>query len=236
MKFGKIVAGVSLLWSCGMMACSESSSTEPSMEDILAEYSVAYEFNDPKNVGLDFFGKNNAIQNNGMPAVAVENGCLVLDGTSGLRIPLSGDFKNESFVIETRFMPTKPAKLGNIFSADPPGSGFEGWMIRMEDSTVTFHIRGGSDNGNDFSVNTVSMNEWHVLRVKFNYTGTGNLAVETYKLEITLDGKKYVSELLSHAASELKYDLGIGYDPHHQSQYEDRFFTGKIDYIRYGKI
>ena len=57
MKFGKIVAGVSLLLSCGMMACSESSSTEPSMEDILAEYSVAYEFNDPKNVGLDFFGK-----------------------------------------------------------------------------------------------------------------------------------------------------------------------------------
>ena len=47
MKFGKIVAGISLLWSFGMMACSDSSSTEPSIDEILAEYSVAYEFNDP---------------------------------------------------------------------------------------------------------------------------------------------------------------------------------------------
>ena len=31
----------------------------------------------------------------------------------------------------------KSTKLGNIFSADPPGSGVNGWMIRMEDSTVT---------------------------------------------------------------------------------------------------
>lgn len=235
MKFGKIVAGISLLWSFGMMACSDSS-TEPSMEEILAEYSVAYEFNDPMNVGLDFFGKNNAILDNGMPAVAVENGSLVLDGTSGLRIPLSEDFKNRSFVIETRFMPTKPAKLGNIFSADPPGSGVNGWMVRMEDSKVTFHIRGSAGSWKDFTLDEVSMNEWHVLRVKFYYTGVGELTVEAYKLEITLDGKNAVSEILYDEASRLEYDLGIGYDPHRQGQYENRFFTGKIDYIRYGKI
>ena len=236
MNFGKVIAGISLLWSCGMMACSEASSTEPSKEDVLAEYSVAYEFDDPSNVGLDYFGKNNAILDQNMPTVIVKNGSLVLDGTSGLRIPLSGDFKNKNFVIETRFMPTKPAKLGNIFSADPPGSGVNGWMIRMEDSTVTFHIRGGSSDWKDFSVDTVTMNEWHVLRVKLNYTSVENLTVEAYKLEITLDGKKYVSEILYNTASELKYDLGIGCDPHRQDQYENRFFTGKIDYIRYGKI
>ena len=236
MKFGKIVTGISLLLSCGMMACSESSSTEPSLEEILAEYSVAYEFNDPTNVGLDFFGKNNAIQDKSMPAVVVENGSLVLDGSSGLRIPLSADFKNQSFVVETRFMPTKPSKLGNIFSADPPGGGYDGWMVRMEDSAVTFHIRGGSDDWKDFSAGTISMNEWHVIRVKLSYTAVENLTVEAYKLEITLDGKNCVSEILYNTASNLKYDLGIGYDPHHQSQYQDRFFTGKIDYIRYGKI
>ncbi|MBP5768345.1 MAG: hypothetical protein J6W51_04450 [Fibrobacter sp.] len=236
MKFGEIVTGISLLLSCGMMACSESSSTEPSLEEILAEYSVAYEFNDPTNVGLDFFGKNNAIQDKSMPAVVVENGSLVLDGSSGLRIPLSADFKNQSFVVETRFMPTKPSKLGNIFSADPPGGGYDGWMVRMEDSAVTFHIRGGSDDWKDFSAGTISMNEWHVIRVKLSYTAAENLTVEAYKLEITLDGKNCVSEILYNTASNLKYDLGIGYDPHHQSQYQDRFFTGKIDYIRYGKI
>ena len=236
MKFGKIVTGISFLLSCGMMACSESSSTEPSLEEILAEYSVAYEFNDPTNVGLDFFGKNNAIQDKSMPAVVVENGSLVLDGSSGLRIPLSADFKNQSFVVETRFMPTKPSKLGNIFSADPPGGGYDGWMVRMEDSAVTFHIRGGSDDWKDFSAGTISMNEWHVIRVKLSYTAAENLTVEAYKLEITLDGKNCVSEILYNTASNLKYDLGIGYDPHHQSQYQDRFFTGKIDYIRYGKI
>lgn len=236
MKFGKIVTGISLLWSCGMMACSESSSTEPSMEEILAEYSVAYEFNDPTNVGLDFFWKNNAIQDEGMPAVVIENGSLVLDGTSGLRVPLSTDFKNQSFVVETRFMPTKPSKLGNIFSADPPGGGYDGWMIRMEDSAVTFHIRGGSNDWKDFSAGTISMNEWHVIRVKLSYTAVGNLTVEAYKLEITLDGKNCVSEILYNSANLNRFDLGIGYDPHRQSQYQDRFFIGKIDYIRYGKI
>lgn len=238
MKFGKIIAGISLLWSCGMMACSDSSTEppEPSMEEIMAEYSVAYEFDDPLNVGRDYFGKNNAYVYSNMPSVTVENGSLVLDGTSGLRVPLSEDFMNKSFVIETRFMPTKPSKLGNIFSADPPGSGFDGWMIRMEDSTITFHIRGGSDDWKDFSVDKVSMNEWHILRVKISYTGGDNLTVETYKLEIALDGKKLVSELLHNSAFPQKFDLGIGYDPQQQSLYEYRFFIGKIDYIRYGKI
>ena len=33
-----------------------------------------------------------------------------------------------------------------------------------------------------------------------------------------------------------RYGLGIGYDSMHQSLHADRFFTGKIDYIRYGRI
>ena len=89
--------------------------------------------------------------------------------------------------------------------------------------------------------NRLWMKSWPNIALLMNsmilyYTGVGGLTVEAYKLEITLDGKNAVSEILYEEASRLKYDLGIGYDPHRQSQYESRFFTGKIDYIRYGKI
>ena len=78
MKYGKMMAGVLLLWSLAMMACSDDSSTGPSLEEILAEYSVAYEFDDPANVGKDFFGKNNAVLDDNMPALKLEDDCLVL--------------------------------------------------------------------------------------------------------------------------------------------------------------
>ncbi len=42
--------------------------------------------------------------------------------------------------------------------------------------------------------------------------------------------------LLAIDLSELQYGLGIAYDAMHQDAYGRKFFTGKIDYIRYGKI
>jgi hypothetical protein len=233
MKYGKMMAGVLLLWSLAMMACSDDSSTGPSLEEILAEYSVAYEFDDPANVGKDFFGKNNAVLDEDMPAVKVEDECLVLDGKSGLRVPLSDSFKSPYFVVEVRFMATDTLSLSNIFSADPPGAGVAGWMIRLDGSELRFHIRGGGD-WEIFSAGKITLNEWHTVRVEFTMANMGGLTVEGYDLKITLDGKECVSKVLYSSAADLKFDLGIGYDPHHQSRYEDRFFIGKIDYIRYG--
>ena len=246
MKFGKILAGITLLSSFSMMACTDSSSdsheptgpqeaAEPTLEEILSEYTVAYEFDDPENVGKDFFGKNNAVLDEKMPALNVENGSLVLDGTSGLRVPLSDDFKSTLFVIEVRFMATDTMALSNIFSADPPGSGVPGWMIRLDGSELRFHIRGSDHNWNIFSAGTISLNEWHTVRIEFTGADMGELTVLAYDLEISLDGKNCVSEVLNSAASGLKYDLGIGYDPHHQSRSDERFFIGKIDYIRYAQ-
>ncbi len=233
MKYGKMMAGVLLLWSLAMVACSDDSSTGPSLEEILAEYSVAYEFDDPANVGKDFFGKNNAVLDEDMPAVKVEDECLVLDGKSGLRVPLSDSFKSPYFVVEVRFMATDTLPLSNIFSADPPGAGVAGWMIRLDGSELRFHIRGAGD-WEIFSAGKISLNEWHTVRVEFTMANMGGLTVEGYDLKITLDGKECVSEVLYSDAANLQFDLGIGYDPHHQSRYDDRFFIGKIDYIRYG--
>lgn len=233
MKYGKMMAGVLLLWSLAMMACSDDSSTGPSLEEILAEYSVAYEFDDPANVGKDYFGKNNAVLDEDMPAVKVEDECLVLDGKSGLRVPLSDSFKSPYFVVEVRFMATDTLPLSNIFSADPPGAGVDGWMIRLDGSELRFHIRGAGD-WEIFSAGKISLNEWHTVRVEFTSADMGELTVLGYDLKVSLDGKERVSKVLYSDAANLQFDLGIGYDPHHQSRYDDRFFIGKIDYIRYG--
>lgn len=233
MKYGKMMSGVLLLWSLAMIACSDDSSTGPSLEEILAEYSVAYEFDDPANVGKDFFGKNNAVLDEDMPAVKVEDECLVLDGKSGLRVPLSDDFKSSYFVVEVRFMATDTLPLSNIFSADPPGAGVAGWMIRLDGSELRFHIRGAGD-WEIFSAGNIALNEWHTVRVEFTMANMGGLTVEGYDLKITLDGEECVSKVLYSSAADLQFDLGIGYDPHGQSRHADRFFIGKIDYIRYG--
>lgn len=233
MKYGKMMAGVLLLWSLAMMACSDDSSTGPTLEEILAEYTVAYEFDDQANVGADYFGKNNAVLDEGMPALKVEDGSLVLDGKSGLRVPLSDSFKSPYFVVEVRFMATDTLPLSNIFSADPPGAGVDGWMIRLDGSELRFHIRGAGD-WKIFSAGKISLNEWHTVRVEFTMANMGGLTVEGYDLKVSLDGKERVSDVLYSDATNLQFDLGIGYDPHHQSRYDDRFFIGKIDYIRYG--
>ena len=236
MKIGKLIGCLSLLVSGAMMGCGDSTTgSELSLEEILAEYSVAYEFDNSADIGQDYFGKNDADVDEDATGLKIEDGSLVLDGTSGLSVPLSDDFKNQYFVLEVRFMPTDTLPLSNIFSADPPGGGVSGWMLRLDGLDLHFHIRHGSEKWTIASAGKVSLNEWHVARVEFGPADMGSLAVEGYELTLSLDGKVRATETLYSDVVDLKYDLGIGYDPHHQSRFEDRFFKGKIDYIRYGK-
>lgn len=214
------------------LECEENTPAEN-----LEGYDVAYEFNSPYDMGRDYLGDNHAYIDNIVPAVSAECGSLVLNGNNGLLIPLNDIFKNRGFVIEVRFMPTRSGDMSNIFVAEPPGSGVDGWQVRFDGNTVSFHIRDSEQSGN-WTVNKIdeiSLNEWHVFRVKIfpSTSGTGEVF---YSMNISLDGNlRYASEFRGDV-SDLEYGLGIGYDSMNQGLHERRFFTGKIDYIRYGKV
>lgn len=195
-------------------------------------YTVAYEFNVPTDLGRDYIGTNHAYIANEVPAVAAECGNLVLDGTNGLLIPLSEEFRSKGFVAEVRFMPTEPGDIANIFVAEPPGGNKDGWQIRLDGSYVAFHYRDASKT-NDWTtqkIDEVSMNEWHVIRVKISPSKS------VYSMKISLDGRLRLDSEFNADVSGIEYRLGIGYDSFKQSSHDRRFFTGKIDYIRYGKI
>ena len=198
----------------------------------LEGYTVAYEFNDATDLGRDYLGTNHAYIADEVPAVAAECGSLVLDGTNGLLVPLSEEFRSKGFVAEVRFMPTAPGDIANIFVAEPPGSEKDGWQIRLDGSYVSFHYRDASLSY-DWSVqkiDEVSMDEWHVIRVKISPSKS------VYSMEISLDGRLRLDSEFNADVSDIQYRLGIGYDSFKQSSHNRRFFTGKIDYIRYGKI
>lgn len=205
--------------------------------DDLIGYTVAYEFNDLSDMGKDFFGKNPAYVEDGMPSVDGDCNSLILDGTNGLRVPISDDFKNKGFIAEIKFMPETTVVMGNIFAAEPPGSGKDGWMVRLDGQTLDFHIRDADIGG--WTVETlgeISLKEWHVFKVEI-YPSlsevSGNLF---YKLNLSLDGSLLVASEFEGDVSQLIFDLGIGYDAVHQEYHTQRFFKGKIDYIRYGAL
>lgn len=203
---------------------------------VLDGYDVAYEFNDATDLGRDYLGKNAAYMESGM-SVSAECGSLVLDGTSGLNIPLSDTFKNRGFVVEIRFMPMTEADNGNIFVAEPPGGGVDGWLVRLNGKTVNFYFRDAnlSSSWSEYEVGEVSPNEWHVVRIKIFPTKSETGSV-FYSLNASLDGDLRLASEIRGDASQLEYGLGIGYDSMHQGSYSNWFFIGKIDYIRYGKI
>lgn len=204
----------------------------------LEGYTVAYEFNVPTDLGRDYLGTNHAYIADDVPAVAAECGSLVLDGTNGLLVPLSEEFRSEGFVAEVRFMPTAPGDIANIFVAEPPGSEKDGWQIRLDGSYVSFHYRDASLSY-DWSVqkiDEVSMDEWHVIRVKIFPTKSELSGTIFYSMNISLDGSLRLASEFKGDISDIQYRLGIGYDSFKQSSHNRRFFTGKIDYIRYGKI
>ena len=204
----------------------------------LTGFDVAYEFNDPYDMGHDYIGKEDAYLKAGVPTVSAECNAMVLDGTNGLYIPLSDVFKNKGFVFEVRFMPLQESSMGNIFVAEPPGSGKTGWQLRLDGDEVRFHFRDAemTSSWNTSTVGEVTLNEWHVVRVKIFPAKSELSGVVFYSLNLSLDGSiRYASEFKADL-SKLEFNLGIGYDSMNQSSHQDRFFVGKIDYIRYGKV
>ena len=208
--------------------------------DDLSGYEVAYEFNNPNDLGRDYIGNNNAYIEDNVPPVSAACGNIIFNGENGLLIPLNDTFNSKGFVIEVRFMPTEPGIMGNIFVAEPPGSGVDGWQVRLDGSDVVFHMRDTSirSSWETPKIGTVSMNEWHVVRVKVFPVKSAVTGKTVYSMNASLDGVTTVVTQLSERINidVDRYGLGIGYDSMHQSLHADRFFTGKIDYIRYGRI
>ena len=75
--------------------------------------------------------------------------------------------------------------------------------------------------------------KWHTIRVSITPSENGD---GTSKVNGILDGVLRYTGNLAIDLSELQYGLGIAYDAMHQDAYGRKFFTGKIGYIRYGKI
>ncbi|MBR4681190.1 MAG: hypothetical protein IKP03_08815 [Fibrobacter sp.] len=207
--------------------------TETHEPENLSKYDVAYEFDDPEDLGRDYFGKNNAYIDDKVTPVEAECGSLVLNGSNGLLIPLSETFKSNGFVAEVRFMATAEGNMSNIFVAEPPGSGVDGWQIRLDGSILRFHYR---DAKNDYDwhiekVGEITLNEWHVVNISIG----GTSGSSTLYVSISLDGDPRVDAITHGDISNIEYGLGIGYDSMYQGLHDQRFFIGKIDYIRYGK-
>lgn len=217
------------------LECNESAVT-----DDLKDYDVAYEFNSLRDLGRDYFGKNNAYIDDTVNPVSAECGSVIFDGSNGLIIPLDEIFKSKGFVAEVRFMPTKKGNIANIFVAEPPGSGKTGWQLRLDGTDVVFHMRDPNvrkeKNWESISLGEVSLNEWHVVRIKIFPKKSVLTGKIVYTFNAFLDGKMRRSSEYNADVSNIEYGLGIGYDSMYQSLHGDRFFTGKIDYIRYGKI
>ena len=191
-------------------------------------YAVAYEFNDPQNLGKDYVGLNNAKIGEGTPEGDGEN--LLLDGHSGLKIPLSGTFKTNAFFIETRIYPEAFDDMQNIIVSEPPGSFYSGWQLRLDDGELRFHLR---DFGRDdsywtiFNAGAVPLRTWSYIFVERSSSG---------RVIIWVDEKIAFSGYYPGNVINEDYDLGIGYDAMQQSEHTNRFFVGKIDYLRFGRV
>jgi hypothetical protein len=207
---------------------------ESSLPADMSQYEIAYEFNDPYDLGADYIGeKTNAYLDLQVSGVSADCGSIVLDGTNGLIVPKNDIFKSKGFVIEVRFMATAEGDLSNLFVADPPGSGVDGWQLRLDGSSANFHIRDGSGSWQVFGAGIVTLNKWHVFRVKlFPVKSEGTIS---YDLNVFLDGIGWEPHF-DVDVSDFDFDVGIGYDAVYQGEHERRTFKGKIDYIRYGRI
>ena len=217
------------------LECSEST-----VADNLNGYDVAYEFNLMRDLGRDSFGKHHAYIDNTVTPLLAECGSVIFDGSNGLIIPLDEIFKSRGFVAEVRFMPTKEGNMANIFVAEPPGSGKTGWQIRLDGTDVVFHMRDPEvrkqKNWESITLGEVSLNEWHVVRIKIFPKKSELTGKIVYTFNAFLDGKMRCTSEYNADVSNIEYGLGIGYDSMYQTLHNDRYFTGKIDYIRYGKI
>jgi hypothetical protein len=184
---------------------------------------VAWEFNEPKFVGLDRMANNSTHFFDGNPVI--EDSSVVLDGKSGLVVPLSKTFLRNTFAVETRVKPTQFGKMQNIIVAEPPGRYGDGWQIRLDDGVLTAHFRDqdvDDTTWNVYSGKALALDEWTKIRVERNADSIK--VFQNDELTMSVEAKGDVSQL--------GYDIGIGYDAMMQRNH-DRFFIGEIDYIRY---
>ncbi|MCQ2054103.1 MAG: LamG domain-containing protein [Fibrobacter sp.] len=189
---------------------------------------VAYEFNDPNDLGADYFGKNNAKVVQGKVNGDCDN--VILDGKSGFVIPLSETFKSNGFVVEARVYPEKFNTMQNILVSEPPGNTFSGWQLRLDNGEVMFHLRDDSKNSSQWKVfraGKVALNEWTVIRAEKHSSG---------KIIIQVNGETVVEDVYIGNVVNDTYDLGLGYDAMNQTRMAERYFVGKMDYVRFGVL
>lgn len=214
------------------LECPENTTT-----DDLTDYDVAYEFNDARDLGRDYLGENNAYADNRTSPVSAECGSIVFNGDNGLLVPLTDTFKTRGFVVEVRFMPSFDDEVGNLIVSEPPGGSTDGWVLRLEKKGVVFYYRDAdqSYNWKSVVVGQVSMDEWHVARVKI-FPKKPEYGSVFYSMNVSLDGSMVQALEYKDDTSDLEYGFGIGFDSMYQESHNNWFFVGKIDYIRYGKI
>ena len=184
---------------------------------------VAWEFNEPTFVGLDRMANNSTRSVVG--SAKVVDSTVVLDGQSGLMVPLSKTFLRNTFAVETRVKPTEFGEMQNIIVAEPPGRYGDGWMLRIDDGFVAVHFRDADVDGTEWNVykgKKLALDEWAKIRVERTADS----------IKVFQDDELTVSVATKGDVSQLGYDIGIGYDAMKQAKH-DRFFVGEIDYIRF---
>ena len=184
---------------------------------------AAWEFNEPKFVGLDRMANNSTKYVVGNATVV--DTTLVLDGQSGLPIELSKVFKRNAFAIETRVKPAAFSEMQNIIVAEPPGRYGDGWIVRLDDGVLTVHFRDAETDGTEWNVlrgKELALDEWTEIRVE----RTADSVI------VFQNGERTVWAAAKGDVSLLGYNIGIGYDAMRQAK-SDRYFNGEIDYIRF---
>ena len=191
-------------------------------------YTVGYEFNDPDDFGKEYFGRNDAVVDGETFYGDCDN--IMFDGHSCLEIPLSEEFKTNSFFIEARIYPQKFGTIQNIIASEPPGSGKSGWMLRLDDGELTFHVRDAENAYSDwkvFKAKKMSLDEWALVRVEKYASGDVVILVEG---DTVLTGS-YEGNIVNK-----EYEVGIGCSAVGQGDYNGRAFIGEMDYVRLGKL
>ena len=184
---------------------------------------AAWEFNEPKFVGLDRMANNSTKVAVGNPVVA--DTTLVLDGKSGLPINLSRVFMRNTFAVTARVKPAEFGEMQNIIAAEPPGRYGDGWIVRVDNGVLTVHFRDADVDGTEWNVlkgKELALGEWNDIRVERTAD-----SVIVYQ-----NGQRTAWAGASGDVSQLGYDIGIAYDAVNQAKH-NRFFNGEIDYIRY---
>ena len=201
-------------------------------DSIGAAFTVAYEFDVVDDLGMDFFGNNHAVLGKGTP----DGDCssLVLDGASGLRVPVNDDFRSRGFVIETRFKLTDVSGTYFIAGINPIYGETDGWRIYVNEGIVEFQAVDNdiSPLWEPLQIESINADEWHSVRIKIFPAKSGLSDEVFYTLNASFDGSLRKAVEFKGNLSQLKGVFGIGYDPDLVSD----FVTGEIDYVRFGTV